>query len=61
MIAIILGLSISYLFVYLYMHNKIDIKDLTFKNLFQGAFIIFLFGGYWIALLILWIIELAFD
>lgn len=61
MTAIILGFAISYLIAFYTVRNKVNIEDITFKDLFQGAFLIFLFGGYWIALLILYIIEVIFN
>lgn len=57
MTAIILGFAISYIIALCVVRNKINAKNITPKDLFQGAFIIFIFAGYWIALLILYIIE----
>lgn len=53
---IILGYAISILITI-----KVDRKkELSNSELFQGAFIIFLFGGYWIILLVEYLIKLIF-
>lgn len=61
MTAIILGFAISYAIAILFIKDRINAENITPKDLFHGAFLIFLFGGYWIALLILYIIELIFN
>lgn len=61
MTAIILGFAISYAITLYVVRNRVNAEDITPKDLFHGAFLIFLFGGYWIALLILYIIELIFN
>lgn len=61
MTAIILGFAISYVITILFIKDRINAENITPKDLFQGAFLIFLFGGYWIALLILYIINVIFN
>lgn len=61
MTAIILGFAISYVITLYAVQNKINTENITPKDLFQGAFLIFLFGGYWIALLILYVIKEIFN
>ena len=51
----IIGFIISYLFVKLTVGNSVDITgkpEFTLTEKLQVSFIIFLFGGYWIVLLI---------
>lgn len=60
----IIGFIISYLFVKLTVGNSVDItgeSEFTLTEKLQASFLIFLFGGYWIALLILYIIEVIFN
>lgn len=61
MTAIILGFAISYIITILFMKDRINTENITPKDLFQGAFLIFIFAGYWIALFILYIIEVIFN
>ena len=51
----IIGFIISYLFVKLTVGNSVDItgkSEFTPAEKLQASFIIFLFGGYWIVLLV---------
>ena len=51
----IIGFIISYLFVKLTVGNSVDITgepEFTLTEKLQVSFIIFLFGGYWIVLLV---------
>lgn len=51
----IIGFIISYLFVKLTVGNSVDITGesaFTLTEKLQASFIIFLFGGYWIVLLV---------
>lgn len=51
----IIGFIISYLFVKLTVGNSVDITgepEFTPTEKLQASFIIFLFGGYWIVLLV---------
>lgn len=51
----IIGFIISYLFVKLTVGNSVNITDepeFTLTEKLQASFIIFLFGGYWIVLLV---------
>lgn len=51
----IIGFIISYLFVKLTVENSVDItgeSEFTLTEKLQASFIIFLFGGYWIVLLV---------
>lgn len=51
----IIGFVISYLFVKLTVGNSVDITgelEFTLTEKLQALFIIFLFGGYWIVLLV---------
>lgn len=51
----IIGFIISYLFVKLTVGNSVDITgepEFTLSEKLQASFIIFLFGGYWIVLLV---------
>lgn len=51
----IIGFIISYLFVKLTVGNSVDItgkSEFTLTEKLQASFIIFLFGGYWIVLLV---------
>ena len=55
MICAIIGFIISYLFVILTVGNSVDITgepEFTLTEKLQVSFIIFLFGGYWIVLLV---------
>lgn len=55
MICAIIGFIISYLFVILTVRNSVDITgepEFTLTEKLQASFIIFLFGGYWIVLLV---------
>lgn len=61
MTAIILGFAISYIIAFITVRNRISVENITPKDLFQGAFLIFLFAGYWIALFILYVIEVIFN
>lgn len=61
MTAIILGFAISYAVAILSVKDHTNTENIIPKDLFQGAFLVFLFGGYWIALLILYIIEVIFN
>lgn len=61
MTVIILGFAISYAIAILFIKDGINAENITPKDLFHGAFLIFLFGGYWIALLILYIIKVIFN
>lgn len=51
----IIGFIISYLFIILTVGNSVDITgepEFTLTEKLQASFIIFLFGGYWIVLLV---------
>lgn len=51
----IIGFIISYLFVKLTVGNSVDTTgkpEFTLTEKLQASFIIFLFGGYWIVLLV---------
>lgn len=51
----IIGFIISFLFVKLTVGNSVDITgepEFTLTEKLQASFIIFLFGGYWIVLLV---------
>ena len=51
----IIGFVISYLFVKLTVGNSVNITgepEFTLTEKLQASFIIFLFGGYWIVLLV---------
>lgn len=51
----IIGFIISYLFVKLTVGNSVDITnkpEFKLTEKLQASFIIFLFGGYWIVLLV---------
>lgn len=51
----IIGFIISYLFVKLAVGNSVNITgepEFTLTEKLQASFIIFLFGGYWIVLLV---------
>lgn len=61
MTSIILGFAISYIIALIVVRNRVNIENITPKDLFQSAFLIFIFAGYWIALLILYIIEIIFN
>lgn len=61
MTAIILGFAISYVIVLYVVRNRVNTEDITPKDLFQSAFLIFIFAGYWIALFILYIIKVIFN
>ena len=61
MTAIILGFAISYIITILFIKDRINTENIKHKDLFQGAFLIFIFAGYWIALFILYIIEVIFN
>lgn len=55
MICAIIGFIISYLFVKLTVGNSVNIageSEFTLTEKLQASFIIFLFGGYWIVLLV---------
>lgn len=57
----IIGFIISYLFVKLTVGNSVDITGepkFTLTEKLQASFLIFLFGGYWIALLAKYLILL---
>ena len=57
----IIGFIISYLFVKLIVENSVDITgkpEFTLTEELQAAFLIFLFGGYWIVLLAKYFISL---
>lgn len=56
----IIGFIISYLFVKLTI-NSVDITgepEFTLTEKLQASFLIFLFGGYWIVLLVKYLISL---
>lgn len=57
----IIGFIISYLFVILTVGNSVDITDkpeFTLTEKLQSSFLIFLFAGYWIVLLVKYLILL---
>ena len=57
----IIGFIISYLFVILTVGNSVDITDepkFTLTKQLQASFLIFLFAGYWIVLLVKYLISL---
>lgn len=53
----IIGFIISYLFVKLTVGNSVDI-EFTLTEKLQASFLIFLFAGYWIILLVKYLISL---
>lgn len=57
----IIGFIISYLFVISTIRNSVDIigePRFTLTEKLQLSFLIFLFGGYWIVLLVKYLISL---
>lgn len=57
----IIGFIISYLFVILAIGDSTDINGkprFTLTEKLQASFLIFLFGGYWIILLVKYLISL---
>ena len=57
----IIGFIISYLFVKLTVGNSVNItgeSEFTLIEQLQASFLIFLFGGYWIVLLVKYLISL---
>lgn len=57
----IIGFIISYLFVILTVGNSVDIigkPEFTLTEKLQASFLIFLFAGYWIILLVKYLILL---
>lgn len=57
----IIGFIISYLFVILTVGNSVDITgepEFTLTEKLQASFLIFLFAGYWIILLVKYLISL---
>lgn len=57
----IIGFVISYLFVKLIVGNSVDITgepEFTLTEKLQASFLTFLFGGYWIILLVKYLILL---
>ena len=57
----IIGFIISYLFVKLTVGNSVDITgkpEFTLTEKLQASFLIFLFGGYWVVLLVKYLISL---
>lgn len=57
----IIGFIISYLFVILTVGNSVDITgepEFTLTEKLQVSFLIFLFAGYWIVLLVKYLILL---
>lgn len=57
----IIGFIISYLFVKLTIGNSVDITgepEFTLTEKLQASFLIFLFGGYWVVLLVKYLILL---
>lgn len=57
----IIGFIISYLFVILTVGNSVDITGkpkFTLTEQLQASFLIFLFVGYWIVLLVKYLISL---
>ena len=57
----IIGFIISYLFVKLTVGNSVDITgepEFTLTEKLQASFLIFLFGGYWVVLLVKYLILL---
>lgn len=57
----IIGFIISYLFVKLTVGNSVDItgeSEFTLTEQLQASFLIFLFAGYWIVLLVKYLISL---
>lgn len=57
----IIGFIISYLFVKLTVGDLVNITDepeFTLTEQLQASFLIFLFGGYWIILLVKYLISL---
>lgn len=57
----IIGFIISYLFVKLTVGNSVDITgepEFTLTEKLQASFLIFLFAGYWIILLVKYLISL---
>lgn len=57
----IIGFIISYLFVILTVENSVDITGepkFTLTEKLQTSFLIFLFAGYWIILLVKYLISL---
>lgn len=57
----IIGFIISYLFVKLTAENSVDITGksaFTLTEKLQASFLTFLFGGYWIVLLVKYLISL---
>lgn len=61
MICAIIGFIISYLFVELTVGNSVNITDkpeFTLTEKLQASFLIFLFAGYWVVLLVKYLIPL---
>ena len=61
MICAIIGFIISYLFVELTVGNPVNITDkpeFTLTEKLQASFLIFLFAGYWVVLLVKYLIPL---
>ena len=57
----IIGFIISYLFVELTVGNSVDMTDepeFTLTEKLQTSFLIFLFAGYWVVLLVKYLISL---
>lgn len=57
----IIGFIFSYLFVKLTVENSVDITDkseFTLTEKLQTSFLIFLFAGYWVVLLVKYLISL---
>lgn len=57
----IIGFIISYLFVILIIRNSVNITgkpEFTLTEKLKASFLIFLFAGYWIVLLIKYLISL---
>lgn len=61
MTCVIVGFIISYLFVILTVGNSVDITGepkFTLTEKLQASFLIFLFAGYWVVLLVKYLISL---
>lgn len=62
MLEAIIGFIISYIFVCVVLHEKGDVLNgyviYTLSEKLQASFLIFLFAGYWIVLLVKYLISL---
>lgn len=57
----IIGFIISYIFVSIVVKNSVDLRgnpEFTLTEKLQASFLIFLFAGYWIVLLVKYLISL---